>query len=431
MRSLTRWLNKLVNLAGGLLLLLSLPAVSQSLSALSIQQAFDLSALHYPAGRRKELITEAEKLLIRTAATNRLPQLATYAQASYQSDVTRLDLSLPGFKAPLLSKDQYKAYADLSQSIYDGGQFRKQRAVQQTNSAVEQSKLDVELYSLKNRISQLYLGVLYQQELLKQTNLLLNDVRTGISKVKPQVENGTVLRSNLLLLEAQALQTEQRAIEIYHTRKGLLDALAVLLDTTFSDSIKLELPAPAATPTRVLARPELRLYNNQLKLLAAQKGLADIKNRPRLAAFVQAGAGRPALNFLSNSLKGYYIGGLRLNWSLGGLYTVRQDKKLLETNQRAVDLQKQTFVLNTAAQLRQQEAEIRKAEALMASDSKLIQLRKQISDAAKAQLENAVITTNDYLKEINAEDEVRQQLIIHQIQLLQAKINWALVAGTL
>ena len=32
-------------------------------------------------------------------------------------------------------------------------------------------------------------------------------------------------------------------------------------------------------------------------------------------------------------------------------------------------------------------------------------------DAAKAQLENGVITANDYLREVNAEDQSRQTLI--------------------
>lgn len=431
MLPLTRWLNKLVNCTGWLLLIGSLPAAAQPVQTLTLQQAFDLAIAHYPATRQKELLAQAEELSIKNASTSHLPQFVANAQASYQSDVTRLELPLPGVKVPVLSKDQYKAYADISQSLYDGGQLRKQIAVQEAGTAVEQSKVAVELLALKNRTGQLYINILFQQELLKQTELLINDIRIGIHKIKPQVDNGTLLRSNLLLLEAQALQTEQRAIEIRHTRKGLLDALSVLLHTMLGDSLRLQLPEPAVSKGVTLARPELLLYNHQSALLALQKKLADSRNLPKMAAFVQAGAGRPALNFLSNSFKTYYIGGLRLNWSLGGLYTARQDKKLLEINQHAVDLQKETFTLNTQVQLRQQEAEINKWGALIQSDHVLIELRKRISDAAKAQLENAVITTNDYLKEINAEDTARQQLVIHRLQLVQAKINWALTAGTL
>lgn len=431
MPPLTKWLNKLVNRTGWLLLVSNFPAAAQPVQTLTLQQAFDLAITHYPATRQKELIAQREELFIKNASTGHLPQLTVNAQASYQSDVTRLDLPLPGVKVPVLSKDQYKAYADISQSLYDGGQLRKQTAVQEASTAVEQSKVAVELHAFKSRISELYINILFQQELLKQTELLIGDTRIGINKIKPQVDNGTLLRSNLLILEAQALQTEQRAIEIRYTRKGLLDALSVLLHVTLHDGLQLQLPEPAVSKDRKLARPELRLYDNQSELLAMQKELADGRNLPRISAFVQGGAGRPALNFLSNNFKAYYIGGLRLSWSLGGLYTVRQDKKLLAANQQAVDLQKESFALNTQAQLRRQEAEMDKYGALIRSDSALTDVRKRISEAAKAQLENAVITTNDYLKEINAEDTARQQLIIHRLQLQQAKINWALTAGTL
>jgi len=46
-------------------------------------------------------------------------------------------------------------------------------------------------------------------------------------------------------------------------------------------------------------------------------------------------------------------------------------------------------------------------------------------------LENAVITANDYLREINAEDAARQALATHQLQLLQAQINYQLTTGKL
>jgi hypothetical protein len=40
-----------------------------------------------------------------------------------------------------------------------------------------------------------------------------------------------------------------------------------------------------------------------------------------------------------------------------------------------------------------------------------------------------VITANDYLREVNAEDQARISLITHQLQLLQAQINYKTIAG--
>jgi outer membrane protein TolC len=65
------------------------------------------------------------------------------------------------------------------------------------------------------------------------------------------------------------------------------------------------------------------------------------------------------------------------------------------------------------------------------TDHAIIDLRIKVKDAAKAQLDNGVITANDYLRELNAEDQARQALITHEIQLIQAKINYQTLSGQL
>ena len=71
----------------------------------------------------------------------------------------------------------------------------------------------------------------------------------------------------------------------------------------------------------------------------------------------------------------------------------------------------------------------REVPGLIETDQGIIDLRAQVKDAARAQLENGVITANDYLREVNAEDQARQLLITHQIQLLQAEINYHTILG--
>jgi outer membrane protein TolC len=145
--------------------------------------------------------------------------------------------------------------------------------------------------------------------------------------------------------------------------------------------------------------------------------------------FWQGGYGRPGLNFFKNEFDFFYTTGVRLNWSLGGLYTQKREKKIIELNQKTVDIQKEVFVFNTNTQLKQQQSEVEKLQRLIATDNEIINLRTKVKDAAKAQLENGVITANDYLREVNAEDLARQTLISHQIQLLQAQINYQTISG--
>ncbi len=176
-------------------------------------------------------------------------------------------------------------------------------------------------------------------------------------------------------------------------------------------------------------RPELELFNAQIRLAEGKRGVIQSKNMPRFNFFVQGGYGRPGLNMLKNEFAFYSIGGLRFNWSLGGLYTKKKEKEQVQVNKKIVEVQKETFLLNTNAQLKQQQAEIDKLQQLISSDEEIIVLRKTVTEAAKAQLENGVITANDFLKEVNAEDQARQALITHRVQLLQSQINYQTILG--
>lgn len=298
------------------------------------------------------------------------------------------------------------------------------------NAVVEDQKVEVELYKLKERINQVYLSILFLEEQLKQIELVKTDIQTGIKRVEAQVQNGVAFRSNLNMLKAELLKTDQRAIELRSSRKGLVDVLSLFTGQELSENIQLEKPASiVSTVSNEITRPELKLYNEQQKFIGQQERLITAKNLPRASLFAQGGYGRPGLNMLLNEFDLYYVGGIRFNWSLGGLYTKKKEKEQVAINKKMIEVQKETFLLNTNSQLEQQKADIDKLRQLLDSDIQIVELRRTVTDAAKAQLENGVITANDYLKEINAEDQARQLKITHEVQLLQAQINYQTILG--
>lgn len=430
--AIIKWLTLLVkSMLRVIFLLSSFMLQAQDHKSLTLQEAFKLAEQQYPLNRQKDLLKQTENLTLRNLNSGFLPQIIINGQASYQSDVTKVSIPLPAIKIPEQPKDQYRAVAEVNQLLYDGGLIRGHRAIQQLTTSVEENKTDVELYQLKTRIKELYFSILFQNELLKQAGLAAKDVQIGIDKITPQVEQGAVLSSNLQLLQVQLLQLEQRKTEIKATRKGLMDALALFLNQSLPETMQLETPASLPTADTTIHRPEITFYQNQSLLLKEQKKLIHAKNLPKANVFVQGGYGRPGLNMLSDNFKLFYIGGLRLTWPLGGLYNVSRDKELININQQSVDLQKETFLLNTRSQLQQQKADILKYKALVASDQQIIETRSKITEASKAQLDNAVITTNDYLLQLNAEDAARQSLILHRLQLLQAQTTYAITSGTL
>jgi len=153
------------------------------------------------------------------------------------------------------------------------------------------------------------------------------------------------------------------------------------------------------------------------------------KNIPHLSLFFQEGYARPGLNFLSNSFDSYYIGGVRFSWSITGFYTLKKERRILDVNRGLIDVQKDLFLFNTSLAVKQQSDEMKKLEDLIAVDSDIIALRTEVKTAANAQLENGVITANDFLREVNAEDQARQNLLLHQTQLLIAQYNYQTTTG--
>lgn len=406
--------------------------ISVSLNAqtntLTLEQVWQVSRQNYPLIKQHDLIRRTADLSIENINKSYLPQVALLGQASWQSDVTHFNLTIPGVKTPLVPQDQYKLAADLNQLIYDGGINREQRQVQDLNANVETDKVEVELYKLKERITQVYLAILFLDEQLNQTELIKADLKTAIRTIDAQVTNGVAFRSSLNLLKAELLKADQRTVELMATKKGFVETLGVFLNQSLPVNVKLERPmAPAMTPT--INRPELKLFTSQDKLIDAQSSMINAKNTPRASIFMQGGYGRPGLNMLDDKFDLFYIGGIRLNWSLGGFYTSKKEKEIIELNRRTVDIQKEAFLLNTKASLTQQQAEIDKLLQLVATDQEIIQLREQVKQAAQAQLDNGVITPNDFLAEVNAEDQARRQLITHQLQLLQAQINYQIISG--
>ena len=399
---------------------------------LSLQKAYELAQQNYPLIKQRELIKQTSEYSVDNLGKGFLPQIFFSGQATYQSAVTEPNLpgTPPGVIVQILDKDQYKLLADVNQLIYDGGAIKQQKNIQSLSDDVEQQKIEVELYKLKERINQVFLGVLYLDEQLKQVDLIKTDLNNGIKRVEAQVNNGVAFKSNLNVLKAEFLKADQRVIELKASRKGYIDVLSLFINQQLPENTKLERPvADGSVLANDIQRPELKLYSTQEKLLGSQFNLVDSRNRPKASLFFQGGYGRPGLNFFKNDFDFFYTTGIRMSWSIGGLYTEKREKKILELNLKTIDIQKEVFIFNTNTQLKQQQSELEKLQKLIATDNEIIDLRIKVKDAARAQLENGVITANDYLREVNAEDQARQTLISHQIQLLQALINYQTISG--
>lgn len=402
-------------------LIVLLPGILLAQNQLTIEQCYEMARNNYPLIKQKELIEKSKEFSIANVGSGYLPQISINAQATYQSDVTSVPVSIPGFTIETLSKDQYKVYGELSQSLYDGGSIKNQKAIAETNARVEDQRLEIDLYKIRERINQLYFGVLLVDEQLKQIDLLRKDLQTNIARAESALRNGTAYKMTVDLLQAEFLKVTQRTIEAQAMRQTYLEMLGYFINQQLDESTQLAKPIVLSFDDQPqLTRPELNLFNYQSEMLGAQYQLGKTKTMPRVGLFFQGGYGKPALNQLLNEFDTYYIGGIRLNWSLSGFYNSKRDKQLFDINLQQVNAQKEAFVFNTNLATNQQKGELTKLQKLIEVDDQIIELRTRIKITAEVQQENGVITTNDYLRELNAEDQAKQNRLLHEMQMLMA-----------
>ncbi|MDD2436462.1 MAG: TolC family protein, partial [Massilibacteroides sp.] len=283
----------------------------------TIQECYRLAEENYPQIRQYDLIRKAEQYDLSNAGKSWLPQFVLNAKATYQSDVTKLPVDfsqLPvEITVPTLSKDQYQVMAELNQTIWDGGASSSAKQLTKSAAETERKQLESDLYSLRERINQLYFGCLLQADLLLQNRLLQKELQINLERVQAFIANGMANESDKELLEVELLNASQRETEIDASRLAYLRMLSYFIGYKEPGKIQLEkLVVPAVDFSWSIKRPELSVFEAKsiyadLQLKAITAGLM-----PRFGAFVQAGYGRPGLNMLEDEFSPFYVAGVRM-----------------------------------------------------------------------------------------------------------------------
>ena len=395
---------------------------SMNAQTLTLQQCYQLARENYPLIKRNDLLAKSKDYTVENASKAWLPQINILGQATYQSDVTQLPIKLPNATVEPLSKDQYKVFADINQTIFDGGMIYNQKKIAELQSQTEIQKNEVELEKLKDRINQLFFGIIQTDEQINQLDLSKSDLQNGLKKAEAQLKYGTILRSNVDVLKAQLINIEQQQIELKSLKSNFIKMLSFFTNKNLDEDTQLEKPEKLLL-TNENNRPELKLFDLQKQLSESQKSLIKSKNLPKLGAFLQAGYGKPGLNMLKNEFDTFFIGGIKLNIPISGFYTKSNELALIDNQQQDIDIQKENFLFNQKFSMIQNSNDLEKIQKLIDKDIEIISLRESIKKASLAQLENGVINTNDYLREVNAEEQAKISKIKHEIQYLLTQYN--------
>ena len=329
-----------------------------------------------------------------------------------------------------MSKDQYKVFLDVNQTLYDGGISKIKSDLQNLSSQINNSKVDIEIRNVMQQTQKYFFNALLAQENITIWETTQNEIQSRIKIQESGVKYGTVKQSQVDILKVELLKIDQKIIEIKSAKKTAIEIIALFTGLTINENIILKTPNQyATTATDFGERTEFKTYELQKESIEKNYQLTASNLLPKASLFGQGGYGRPALNQLSNEFKTYYIVGAKINWDISSFFKNGKNKKISQFNKETIDVQKSVLEVNLMSQKTSFDNEILKLNELIEKDQNIIDLRIKISKVAASELDNGITTATNYLIEKNAEKQALQSLIIHQIQKINNQYDIKLLTG--
>lgn len=406
-------------------LTIALAVTSMTAWGQTLEECQQAAERNYPLIKQYDLITKTTELTVANIQKGWLPQVSATAQATYQSDVVAFPEQIQsmyqqiGIDMKGLTKDQYRIGVDVSQTIYDGGAISSQRQVARQQGEVQEAQTEVNLYNVRKRVNEMYFALLMLDEQILLNHDLKELLAGNERKLQVMMKGGTAAESDWKSMKAERLNVMQQTTNLESQKR----MLTTMLSTFCGIEVK-GVQKPVITEySRANNRPELRMFDAQLRLADAQEKALNSALMPRLSVFAQGFYGYPGLNMFEDmmshdwSLNG--IIGARLTWNIGALYTRKNDKAKLQLQRDLTESNRDVFLFNNQLEQIQQNEEIARYKQLMADDEEIISLRSAVRKASESKLSHGIIDVNDLVREINQENAARVQQSMHEIEMLK------------
>jgi len=413
--------------------------------AQTLEECQQAAERNYPLIQQYGLIEKTTELTVANIQKGWLPQVSASAQVTYQNDVVSFPDEMQalyqqmGINMKGLTKDQYRVGIDVQQTVFDGGAIRSQKEIARAQGQVQQAQNEVNIYNVRKRVNEMYFALLLIDEQMKLNKDLQELLAQNEKKLASMVKNGTAAESDYQNVKAERLNVMQQMTSLQAQRQALVRMLTVFCgrptpDPSLNGGEIIPVKPDIQEALQYLrpsmqggdvggSRPELKAINAQLQLADAQEKALDAALMPKLGVFAQGFYGYPGYNMFEDmmsrrfSLNGMI--GARLTWSIGALYTRKNDKAKLNAQRSMFNVQRETFLFNNNLEQIKQNEDILRYKKLMADDEEIISLRSSIRKAAESKLAHGIIDVNDFVKEVNNENAAKVNGRIHEIEMLK------------
>ncbi len=395
----------------------------------TVEQCVTLAQENYPLIQKYDLLRQSRQIDLSDINKSWLPQIGIYAQGTVQNVVPSFPDALSnvldqmGTDMKGLGKLQYRVGVDLNQTIWDGGTSKASRTIAESENAQQEAALDVELYAVRERVENLFFGILLVEEQIKQAELTHTLLESNLAMLRSMKTNGTATQSDVDMVEAQFLTVQQQITQARSISDSNRRLLGIFTGTDMSDE-KLTKPSSSMPSELISARPELALFDARIKNNDARLGSIKSSVMPRIGLFAQAYYGYPGYDYfksmMNRDMSFNVLAGVKVSWNIGSFYTKKNSERKLRLANDCIVADREVFLFNTNLQTSSQTAHISELEDIMKEDSRIVELRANVRRSAESQLRNGVIDATALLNKITDENQARLTSSYHEIQLIQS-----------
>lgn len=359
-----------------------------------------------------ELSAESQQVSYDQSRQSRLPSVSASASENYSHNT---------------NGDSFSGNANLGASvvIYQGGNINK--TIEQNRLNVERSDMQLQQYDnqLSVQILQAFLTVLSNNELLEYQEVMLNSSRAQMKQGRERYKVGSILESDMLLLEAQYISDSSNVIETRISRDNSIMSLKVLLSMDPMDNLQIiqpntdrlddlaeSLPTEEEALERAMeAYPNLKLSEYDILLAENNISMAKSGSRPSLTASASVGTGHIDFDNVGQQL------GDRFSQSAG----ISLNIPIYSRGQNKANVQKSKIALEQA-QLNYEQTQL--------SVRQTVSLAYRNVVSAYNSFKSSEMKENAYSKSYNAYEVQFQYGKITTVELLQQQNNYLNVLNT-
>ena len=401
-----------------------------SAHAQTLEECQQAAEKNYPVIKRYDLIGRTTELTVSNLQKEWLPRITASAQATYQNAVAawpeniksvyqRMGLDMKGLK-----KDQYKVGIDVQQTLYDGGVISSQKRIARQEGKLQEVQNDVNQYQLRQRVNEMYFSLLLLNEQIRLNDDVKALLLSSEKKLAAMVKGGTAATSDYENVMAERLVAEQQNSSLKAQQQMLQRLLSVFCGMEVNH---LQKPKPVEVSTATNNRPELSMFDSQIKLVEAKEKALNARLMPKLGLFAQGYYGYPGYNIFEDMMDRKWtlngIVGIKMSWDLSAFYTHKNDRERLNMERKMAENAREVFLFNSRLDEIQHTEDVDRYQKMVQADEEIITLRTNVRKAAESKLAHGIIDVNSLLREINNENAAKAQQAIHEIDMLKEMYN--------